>query len=91
MTSKPELRAYFKRKAAVSEGSAAKRQIANPKKIIPATESINKAENKLFIDEIEKSTARKNHYNNISKQVRIEVRRYALDHSTKEALEKFSK
>ena len=32
-----------------------------------------------------------NHYSNIPKQIPIEVGRYALDHRTKNALEKFSK
>ena len=63
----------------------------NPEKIFPATVKINKVEIELLIDEIEKSTASKNHYNNIPRHIRIEVRRYALDHSVKDALEKFSK
>ena len=59
--------------------------------IIPATENVNRAETEMVIDEVEKSTARINHYNNIAKQIWIEVGRYALDYSTKDALEKFSK
>ena len=42
-------------------------------------------------DEIKNSTVRKNHYTNIPKHIPIKVGRYALDHSTKNALEKFSK
>ena len=45
----------------------------------------------MVIDEIEKLTSRKNHYNNIPKHIRIEVGRYALDHNIKGALEKISK
>ena len=77
MVSKTDLRAYFKRKAAGYEGP-----------VISATERINAL---MVIDEIEKPTSRKNHYNNIPKHIRIEVGRYALDHNTKGALEKISK
>ena len=59
--------------------------------IISATENVNRAEIEVVIDEVEKSTARKNYHSNIPKSIRIEVRRYAVDHSTKGALEKFSK
>ena len=41
MVSKTDLRAYFKRKAARSEGPAAKNQIANAEMIIPTTENVN--------------------------------------------------
>ena len=59
--------------------------------IIPPTENVNRAEIEMVINQIEKSTARKNHSNNIPKHIRIEVGKYALKHSTKDALEKFSK
>ena len=91
MASKTDLRAYFKRKAARSERPGAKTQIANPEMIIPANKNVNRAEIEVVIDEVEKSTTRKKHYNNISKQIRIVVGIYALDHSTKDAFEKFSK
>ena len=91
MASKAELRTYFKRKAAQSEGAVAKKQVANPEMIIPATENVNRAEIEMAIDEVKKSTARKNFYNNIAKHIQIEVWRYTFDHSTKDALEKFSK
>ena len=42
----------------------------------------------MVIGEVEKSPARKNHYNNIPKHIRIEIGRYALHHSTKDAPEK---
>ena len=45
----------------------------------------------MVIDEVEKSTAQKNYYNNMPKHIRIEVGRYALGHSTKDPLEMFSK
>ena len=45
----------------------------------------------MVIDEVEKSTAWKNYHSNIPKSIRIEVGRYAVDHSTKDAVEKFSK
>ena len=59
--------------------------------IIPATENVNIAETEMVIDEVEKSTAQKNHYNNIAKHIRTEVGTYFLDHSTKDDLEKFLK
>ena len=59
--------------------------------IIPISENVNMAEIEMVIDEVENSTARKNHYNNIRKHIRIEVGMYALDHSTKDTFEKFSK
>ena len=59
--------------------------------IIPATENVNRAKIEMVIDEVEKSTARKIHYKNIPKCIWIEVERYALDHSTKNTPEKFSK
>ena len=39
----------------------------------------------MVINEVGKSTAQKNHYT-IPKHIPIEVDRYALDHSTKDAL-----
>ena len=57
--------------------------------IISATENVNRAEIEMVIDEVKKSTAWKNPYSNIP--IWIEVGGYALDHSAKYALEKFSK
>ena len=48
-------------------------------------------ETEMVTDEVEKSTAWKNHYNNRPKHDRTEVGRYVLDHSTKDTLQKFSK
>ena len=59
--------------------------------IISETENINRAEIEMVIDEVEKSTVSTNHYNNIPKHIQTEVGRYALDHSTKDAIENFSK
>ena len=42
----------------------------------------------IVIGKVEKSAARKNHYNNIPKHICIEIGRYALHHSTKDAPEK---
>ena len=83
MTPKTDLSAYFKRKATESKGPVAKEQM-----IIPATENANKTETEMTTDDVEKSAAQKNHYNNIPKHIRIESGRYALDHSTKDTLEK---
>ena len=44
----------------------------------------------MVIEKVEKSTACQS-YNNIPKHIRMEVGKYALPHSTKDALAKFSK
>ena len=56
--------------------------------IISAIENVNRAEIEMVIDVAEKQTVRKSYYNNILIHIRIEVGRCALDHSTKDALEK---
>ena len=56
--------------------------------IISAIENVNRAEIEMVIDVVEKQTVRKSYYNNILRHIRIEVGRCALDHSTKDALEK---
>ena len=53
MTSKTDLRAYFKRKAAEAEGPVAKKQITNPEIIIPATKKVNRTETEMVKDEVE--------------------------------------
>ena len=55
-----------------------------------ATEHVNRVEIEMVMDEVEKSTARQS-YNNIAKHIRMEVGKYGLTHSTKDALAKFSK
>ena len=90
MSSKTDLRAYFKRKATGSNGPAAKKKNDNPETIASATEHINRAKIEMVMDEVEKPTARQN-CNNIPKHIRMEVGKYALAHSTKDALAKFSK
>ena len=59
--------------------------------IIPATENVSREQTEMVIDEVKNTTARKNHYSNIPKHIPVEVGRYALDHSVKDILEKFSK
>ena len=90
MSSKTDLRAYFKRKATGSNGSAGKKKNDNPETIASATEHINRAKIEMVMDEVEKPTARQN-CNNIPKHIRMEVGKYALAHSTKDALATFSK
>ena len=90
MSSKTDLRAYFKRRATGSDGPAAKKKNPNPEIIASATEHVNRAENEMVMDEVEKSAACQS-YNNLPKHIRMEVRKYALAHSTKDALAKFSK
>ena len=88
--SKTDLRAYFKRRSSGSDGPAAKKKNPNPEIIVSATEHINRAEIEMVKDEVEKSTAHHS-YNNIPKHIRVEVRKCALAHSTKDTLAKFSK
>ena len=88
MSSKTDLRAYFKRRATGSDGPAAKKKNPNPEIIASATEHVNRAKIEMVMDEVEKSTARQS-YNNIPKHIRMEVGKYA--HSTNHALAKFSK
>ena len=45
-------------------------------------------ETKMIIDEIENPTVWKSNYNSILNQIQTEFWRYALDHSTKDTLEK---
>ena len=92
MSSKTGIRAFFNRKrAAVSDGPTAKKnKPSNPEIVASATDSVNRAEIQIVMDEVEKSTARQN-YNIVPKPVRIEVGKYALRHSTKDALVHFSK
>ena len=90
MSSKTDLIAYFKRKATGSNGPAAKKKNHNPEIIASSTEHINRAKIETVMDEVEKPTARQS-CNNIPKLIRMEVGKYALAHSTKDALAKFSK
>ena len=90
MSSKTDLRAYFKRRATGSDGPATKTKKPNTEIIAFATEHVNRAEIELVMDEVEKSTARQS-YSNIPKHVRMEVGKHALARSTKDALAKFSK
>ena len=86
------LRAYFKRKPVRFEGPVTKKKPQKKSRNnYPPCENVNRAEIEIVIDEVEKLTARKNYYNIIPKHDWIKVGRYTLDHSTKDALEKFSK
>ena len=88
MSSKTDLRAYFKRRATGSDGPAAKKKNLNPEIITSAKEHVNSAEIEVIMDEVEKSAAHQS-YNNIPKHIRMEVGKRALAHSTKNALAKF--
>ena len=87
MSSKTDLRAYFERRSTRSDGPAKKKN-PNPEIIASPTEHVSRAE--IEMDEVEKSTSRQS-YNNIPKHIPMEVGKYALAHSTKDALAKFSK
>ena len=90
MSSKTNLRTYLKRRTTASDAPAAKKKNPNPEITAFATEHVNTAEFEMVMDEVEKSTARQS-YNSIPKHIHMEVGKYALAHSTKDALAKFSK
>ena len=87
MSSKTDLRAYFERRSTGSDGPAKKKN-PNPEIIASPTEHVSRAE--IEMDEVEKSTSRQS-YSNIPKHIPMEVGKYVLAHSTKDALAKFSK
>ena len=58
MSSKTDLRLYFKRKVTGSDGPATKKKNPNREVIASTTEHVNKAEIEMVVDEIEKSNAR---------------------------------
>ena len=45
------------------------KQIPNPEMIIPITGNVNRAKTEMVIEEVEKSTAQKNHCNSIPKYI----------------------
>ena len=90
ISSKTDLRAYFTGRATGSDGPAAKKKNPNPEIIAYATDHVNRAEIEMVMDEAEKSAARQS-YNNTPRHIHMEVGKYALAHSTKDALAKFSK
>ena len=90
MSSKTDLRACFKCRATGSDGPAAKKKNSNPEITASTTEHVNRAETEMVIDDEAKSTARQR-CSNIPKHICMEVGKYALAHSTKDALTKFSK
>ena len=57
-SSKTDLRAYFKRRATVSDGPTAKKKNPNPEIIASATEHVNRAEIEMVMDEEEKSKSK---------------------------------
>ena len=87
MSSKTDLRAYFERRSTGSDGPAKKKNL-NPEIIASPTEHVSRAE--IEMDEVEKSTFRQS-YSNMPKHIPMEVGKYVLAHSTKDALAKFSK
>ena len=90
MLLKTDLRSYFKRRATSCDGPAAKKKNPNPEIIASATEHVNRVEIQMVMDEVENPTACQN-YNNIPKHNPMEVGKYALAHSTKDFVAKFSK
>ena len=53
MSSKSDLRAYFRCRATGSDGPAAKKKNSNPEIIAFATEHVNRAEIEMVMDEVE--------------------------------------
>ena len=72
MSSKTDLRVYFKRRETGSIGPATKKKNPNPEMIASTTEHVNRVDFAMVMDEVEKSTPRQN-YNNIPKHIRMEV------------------
>ena len=66
MSSKTDLRAYFKRRATGFDGPSATEESPNPETIACATEHVIRAVNEMVVDEVGKSTAHQT-YNNILK------------------------
>ena len=58
MSSKTDLRAYFKRRATVANGPTAKKKNPNPEIIASTTEHANRAEIEMVMDEVEKSKSK---------------------------------
>ena len=58
MSSKTDLRAYFKGRATVSDGPTAKKKNPNPEIIASATEHVNRADIEMVMDEEEKSKSK---------------------------------
>ena len=90
MSSKTDLRAYFKCRSTGSDGPAAKKKNFNPEIIASPTKHVNRVEIEMVTDEVKKSTTRQS-YNDILEHIRMEVGKYALVHSTNDGLAKFSK
>ena len=63
MSSKTDLRAYFKRRATGSDGPSATKESPNPETIACTTEHVIRAVIGMVMDEVGKSTARQS-YNN---------------------------
>ena len=72
ISSKTDLRAYFKRRETGSDGPATKKKNPNREMIASATEHVNRVDIEMVMDEVEKSTPRQS-YSNIPKYIRIEV------------------
>ena len=72
MSSKTDLKTYFKRRGTGSDGPATKKKNPNPEITASATEHVNTGEFEMVMDEVEKSAARQS-YNNIPKHIRMEV------------------
>ena len=85
MPSKTDLRAYLKYRTTYFDRPTATEKDLNPEIITSAIEHVNRAEIEMVVHEVETSTARQS-YNNIPKHIRMEVEKYTLAHSTKDAL-----
>ena len=58
MSSKTDIRAYFKRRETGSDGPATKKKNPNAEMIASATEHVNRVDIEVFMDEVETSTPR---------------------------------
>ena len=72
MSSKTDLRAYFKCRDTGSDGPATEKKNPNPEMIASETEHVTRVDIEMVIDEVENSTLRQS-FNNIPKHIRMEV------------------
>ena len=87
MASKRDVRSSFSAK----ENESKRSRISISEIIILATDNATQAEVDMAKDKVKKESAKRQKYQNVTEKVRKEVRRYALIHGTKAAVDKYSK
>ena len=87
MASKRDVRSNFSAKENESKSSI----ISIPEIIITVTDNASQAEASMAKEEVKKKAVKRRRYQNVSEKVREQVRRYALIHGTKAAVDKYPK